>query len=76
MTDDGRGLSPDNSEIAFRRFGQVEPGEGSGLGLSIVQSVATLHDGEVEVGDVPNGALLRLRLPLTAGAPATGGGSA
>ncbi len=76
VTDDGHGLSPDNSEIAFRRFGQVEPGEGSGLGLSIVQSVATLHDGEVEVGDVPNGALLRLRLPLTAGAPATGGGSA
>ena len=64
VSDDGRGLSPDAADIAFRRFGQVEPGDGSGLGLSIVQSVATLHGGEVVVGDVPNGALLRLDIPL------------
>lgn len=45
VTDNGVGLTPDQQAIALERFGQVNPGVGSGLGLSIVQSVAGNHAG-------------------------------
>ncbi|MEP3330060.1 sensor histidine kinase [Sedimentitalea sp.] len=64
VCDDGRGLSPGDSETAFRRFGQLAPGEGTGLGLSIVNEVAKLHGGEVHIEPSDHGARLTLRLPL------------
>lgn len=62
VEDDGKGLSPDQSEVAFSRFSQVGPSTGSGLGLSIVASVAARHEGQVEINDVESGASITLAL--------------
>lgn len=62
--DNGRGLAPEEAETAFRRFGQVEPGEGSGLGLSFVKAAAALHDGDASIDAVATGAQLSLHIPL------------
>ena len=47
ITDDGVGLTSEEMEKALERFGQVSPGGGSGLGLSIVQMVANGHGGRL-----------------------------
>lgn len=64
VTDDGKGLSPEHSETAFGRFSQLEPSEGSGLGLSIVSAVAQRHGGHVSINQVEKGASLTLELPV------------
>ncbi|WP_245752679.1 sensor histidine kinase [Poseidonocella pacifica] len=64
VRDDGQGLSPNNAETVFRRFGQLEPGTGSGLGLAIVRDVAHLHGGTVTLEKVSRGACVRIRFPL------------
>ncbi len=64
VTDDGKGLSPEQTDTAFRRFSQVEPSEGSGLGLSIAQSVAKRHGGVVSINRVDVGASLTLSVRL------------
>ncbi len=69
VQDDGSGLSPQDEVLAFRRFGQVHPGEGSGLGLSIVLEVARGHGGDVEVMKAETGARLQMRLPLSEETP-------
>ncbi len=64
VQDDGIGMSSQDAPKAFSRFGQLQPGQGSGLGLSIVQQVAELHNGSVHVGQVDRGTLILLRFPL------------
>lgn len=66
VSDDGVGLPPDAEEVIFRRFGQLKPSEGSGLGLSFVHEVARLHGGEIIVSPTPTGkgASFTMRLPL------------
>lgn len=64
VRDDGRGLKPEDAERVFSRFGQLEPGSGSGLGLSIVQTVARHHGGDVRIQEVERGALITLAVPL------------
>lgn len=64
VADDGRGLPPSAAEQAFRRFGQISPGDGSGLGLSIVREVARGHGGDATVEPAEKGACLTIRLPL------------
>lgn len=66
VADDGRGLTPDDAQKVFSRFGQLQPGGGSGLGLSIVEQVALLHGGEARVEEADTGAVLTVRLPVTA----------
>ncbi|WP_323771831.1 sensor histidine kinase [Antarctobacter sp.] len=63
VKDDGMGLPPDAEAVIFRRFGQLKPSEGSGLGLSFVQEVARLHGGRVAVSD-DKGASFTVHLPL------------
>lgn len=63
VADNGKGLSPDQSDVAFSRFSQIEPSEGSGLGLAIVSSVAERHNGRLVINHVPSGASLTLSLP-------------
>ncbi|WP_424985130.1 sensor histidine kinase [Microbulbifer sp. S227A] len=65
VRDDGRGLSPGDSETVFRRFGQLTPGDGTGLGLSIVSEVARMHGGTVRIEPSDRGAHLTLSLPLS-----------
>lgn len=64
VEDDGRGLPPESADIAFRRFGQLEPGDGSGLGLSIVQEIARRHGGDLSLLPVDKGTCVRVRIPL------------
>jgi len=64
VSDDGKGLSPDQSDAAFSRFSQIEPSEGSGLGLAIAQSVAKRHNGQLTINRVDVGASLTLSVPL------------
>ncbi|TNF19318.1 MAG: sensor histidine kinase [Rhodobacteraceae bacterium] len=63
VADDGCGLPPASAEAAFARFSQLKPGEGSGLGLSIVRDVARLHGGAATVEPAAQGARLTLCLP-------------
>lgn len=64
ISDDGKGLTPEDSEKAFSRFGQVEPSSGSGLGLAIAASVAQSHGGSIQINRVENGSSITLRFPL------------
>jgi two-component system, OmpR family, sensor kinase len=61
VTDEGRGLEPDEAARAFERFwrGPRAAGQGSGLGLAIVRSIAERHGGHVEV----QGARFTIELP-------------
>nr|WP_174826731.1 sensor histidine kinase [Ruegeria arenilitoris] len=65
VTDDGIGLTPDQSDTAFSRFSQLEPSDGSGLGLSIVSAVARRHGGQILINPAVKGASLTLELPKT-----------
>jgi signal transduction histidine kinase len=56
VADDGPGLSAENRDAIFRRFGRGEAGRryaGTGLGLAIVKAVAEAHGGRVEVESEP-----------------------
>jgi signal transduction histidine kinase len=67
VDDDGRGLSPSEREQAAkrgRRLDETKPG--SGLGLSIVNELASLYGGGLTLGAAPLGGL-RAELVLPAG---------
>jgi len=65
VRDDGAGLSPEQTEVAFNRFSQIEPSRGSGLGLAITKSVVERHGGSLVIDRVSKGASLTLRLPTS-----------
>lgn len=64
VSDDGRGLQPEQSEATFGRFSQVRPSDGSGLGLAIAASVAERHGGSLVINKVRAGASLSLCIPV------------
>ena len=50
----------------MRRFGRLDSSrsdEGAGLGLALAQSIAHLHEGELQLDDNAPGLLTTLRLP-------------
>ena len=57
ITDTGPGISPAEREQVQKRFYRIAGSgeEGSGLGLSIVQRIATLHGATLELQDRPQG---------------------
>ncbi len=60
VEDEGIGIRPQDRERVFDRFVQAEAGDrrrfgGIGLGLFIVQRLAKAQEGEIAVGDGPNG---------------------
>ncbi len=65
LTDEGRGLTPEQRERAFDRFWRAGSGAGgSGLGLAIVKRLVAADDGEVELREAASGgvdAVVRLR---------------
>lgn len=70
--DDGPGLDPDVQAKIFERFFRADPsrartgGEGSGLGLSIVDAVMKAHGGTVTVeSSAGNGSTFTLHFPLS-----------
>ncbi|MDA1309666.1 MAG: sensor histidine kinase [Proteobacteria bacterium] len=66
VSDDGRGIRWEDRSRAFDRFSQIEPGEGSGLGLSIVETVVKNHGGTVVLENVDIGTCITLRFPIRA----------
>jgi two-component system OmpR family sensor kinase len=71
VADNGPGLSVDDQKKIFERFYRADPsrvrvdGEGSGLGLSIVDAVMSAHGGTVTVqSELGKGATFTLFFPL------------
>jgi len=70
VRDRGPGMSQAFRARAFERFTRGETSRttsGSGLGLSLVRAVATLHEGRVELADAAPGLDVVLVLPVTSG---------
>jgi two-component system OmpR family sensor kinase len=73
VKDSGPGLSESDQTRIFERFFRVDPsrarhaGEGSGLGLSIVDAVMKAHGGSVTVeSEAGAGATFTLHFPINA----------
>lgn len=69
VKDDGEGIAPDDLPFVFDRFYRANhartqmQGGGSGLGLSIVQRLVTMHGGSIDVASQPgHGATFTIRL--------------
>lgn len=68
VADEGPGVEPEALGRIFDRFARADPartrdGGGVGLGLSIVDTIATAHDGRCTVRSSPKGATFALTLP-------------
>ena len=69
VSDTGIGLSREEQEQIFNRFYRAAParsqsGGGAGLGLSIAQSLAVAHGGEIQVESTPGqGSTFTVSLP-------------
>jgi signal transduction histidine kinase len=71
VTDHGPGIPEGDRKHAVERFVRLEASRtlpGSGLGLSLASAVATLHGGELRLGDSHPGLVATLALPALAGA--------
>ncbi|QWT21055.1 HAMP domain-containing histidine kinase [Bacillus sp. NP157] len=68
VDDDGPGIAPAQRADVFTRFHRESTslGDGFGVGLSIVQRVAQLHEASVSLEDAPwgKGLRVRVRIPL------------
>ena len=64
VRDDGRGLAADEVDLARERFRQMSPSSGSGLGVSIVEAIATSHGGTLELHPRSPGLEAVLVLPV------------
>jgi signal transduction histidine kinase len=65
VRDNGRGMDTETQRRIFERFFTTKsPGEGTGLGLSVVHGIVTDHDGHVFVDSAPgNGASFHVLFP-------------
>ena len=71
VTDHGPGIPEADRTHAVERFVRLEASRtqpGSGLGLSLASAVATLHGGELRLGDTNPGLSATLAIPARAGA--------
>ena len=70
IVDNGPGILRDARAIIFEPFYSTKAaGSGTGLGLTVVQTIAAAHGGRVEILDTPGGgATIRLLLPYLDGA--------
>ncbi len=69
VADTGPGIPAEERDKVVRRFYRLDPGRnspGSGLGLSLVVSVAKLHGGRLDLADNAPGLRARLVLPAAA----------
>ncbi|KZC96312.1 MULTISPECIES: sensor histidine kinase [Clavibacter] len=78
VSDDGVGMSEDDTAQLFTRFFRTSSARAStvagvGLGLSITRSIVDAHDGRIEVESaVGVGTTMRVRIPLRVRPPAPG----
>jgi signal transduction histidine kinase len=71
VTDHGPGIPESDRKHAVERFVRLEASRtqpGSGLGLSLASAVATLHGGELRLGDAHPGLRVTLAVPALSGA--------
>jgi signal transduction histidine kinase len=71
VTDHGPGIPEGERKHAMERFVRLDSSRsqpGSGLGLSLASAVATLHGGELRLGDAYPGLVATLAIPARAGA--------
>ncbi|MEG4324300.1 CBS domain-containing protein [Microcoleus sp. herbarium5] len=65
ITDSGTGIPPEIMPRIFEPFFTTKPpGEGSGLGLDIVQKILEKHQGELQVESVPGQTKFTISLPI------------
>jgi len=67
VIDNGIGIDSDQISNIFNRFKRADPnsGEGYGLGLSIVSSIVSFHNGTIEVqSEKGEGSTFKIQLPL------------
>ena len=67
VIDNGIGIDGDKISTIFNRFKRADPlsGEGYGLGLSIVSSIVSFHNGSIEVQSVKGeGSTFKIQFPL------------
>jgi two-component system sensor histidine kinase TctE len=74
VEDTGPGVAPDRLDTLRQRFRRGDDGKpGAGLGLPIVEEIATLFDGRLDVASSPGqGFRVTVRLPATAAHLAVG----
>jgi signal transduction histidine kinase len=67
VEDDGRGMDPETRRRCVDLFFSTKPeGQGTGLGLGIVQHIVTDHGGALDIESEPGkGTTVRIRLPRT-----------
>ena len=66
ITDNGPGIAMEDRARVLQRFVRLDKSRnqpGSGLGLSLVNAVATLHDATIELGDNEPGLIFSIRFP-------------
>jgi signal transduction histidine kinase len=73
VTDTGPGIEPEDRERIFRAFERTrradQPGQGAGLGLSLVRRIVELHGGEVRLDSTPGvGTTVVCLVPAVTGA--------
>ena len=69
VSDRGPGIPAERRDEARRRFGRLDPSrgdEGAGLGLSLVQAIAHLHQGDLALFDNSPGLVALLQIPVRA----------
>lgn len=67
VEDEGPGIPEHLQQRVFERFGRADTGrgiQGSGLGLPIVQAIATSHGGSVSLDSSPQGSRFTMTLPI------------
>lgn len=63
VTDDGKGIAPENFDRALGRFSQIGPSAGTGLGLPIAKAVADSFGGQIKLSWRDNRFRVSLLLP-------------
>ncbi|MFA6941290.1 MAG: HAMP domain-containing sensor histidine kinase [Clostridiaceae bacterium] len=70
VKDSGIGIAKDNQEMVFERFKQADrsftrKGEGSGIGLSLVKALVSMHNGEINLkSEYGEGSEFTIKIPI------------
>ncbi|MBA6294488.1 ATP-binding protein [Colwellia sp. MB02u-9] len=66
ISDNGIGIAKSDQKRAFNVFEQINPGQGTGIGLSLVKAAMEKHNGSVSlVSELGQGSCFELRFPKT-----------